>query len=89
MEHRIDPGHRMVDRIGIGQVALDLAHAQRGQRRVLATVETQDMVATFDQPATQRLAQKAATTGYQYFHRACSSRAAAQTASFSRPILAL
>ena len=89
MEHRIDAGHRVQHCLRIGQIAADLAHAHGLQFRVVAAVERQHLVATFDQPAAQRLAKETTTTGDQDLHARFSSSALAQTASFSRPILAL
>ncbi|MNT49460.1 hypothetical protein D3C72_1863160 [compost metagenome] len=79
----------MQHRPRVGQVAADLAHAQRLQFRVMAAVERQHLVATFDQATAQRLAKETTTTGDQDLHARFSSSARAQTASFSRPILAL
>ncbi|BBO49834.1 hypothetical protein KMM349_01650 [Stenotrophomonas maltophilia] len=89
MEYRIDAGHCMQHRLRIGQIAADLAHAHGLQFRVVAAVERQHLVTTFDQTAAQRLAKETTTTGDQDLHARFSSSALAQTASFSRPILAL
>src|SRR5690606_28268773 len=75
--------------IGVGQVAADLTHSQRLQRRVVAAVEAQHLVPTRDQPATQRLAEETATAGDQDLHARSFNCAEAHSASFSRPILAL
>ena len=91
VEHRIETlrerGHH---RIAIGEVALQLANAERIEHGIMTAIEARDLVPAFDQAAAQRLAQESATSGNQYPHGA-SSRACrdAQAASFSRPILAL
>ncbi len=79
----------MQHRLRIGQITADLAHAHRLQFGVVAAVERQHLVATLNQPAAQRLAEETTAAGDQDFHARFSSSAPAQTASFSRPILAL
>jgi hypothetical protein len=83
-------GERGHHRVAVGQVAAQLAHAQRLQRRVVAAVETGDVVAARHQPAAERLAEEAAAAGDQDLHASSLAGCfAAQAASFSRPILAL
>lgn len=79
MEDRIDAGEGMPNRLRIGQVATDLAHAQTLQHRIIAALETHHLVPTRDQAAAQRLAKKATTTGYQHLHCATPIAPAGRT----------
>ncbi len=56
------------DRIAVGEVSGDLAHADGIQRRVMAAVEAGDFVAAFDQAAAQGLAEKSTAAGDQDLH---------------------
>src|SRR5690606_4985240 len=75
------------DGLAIGEVAAQLAHAQRVERRIVAAVEAGDFMPALDKAAAQRLAQETAAAGDEDLH--AWLRAAAHCASFSRPILAL
>src|SRR5690606_2794067 len=84
-------------RLGVGQVAAQLARADGVQRRVTATIEAGHFVAALHQAAAQGLAEEAAAAGDEDFHLAglgtrdsgLGRRLAAQTARRSRWILAL
>ena len=68
MQHRVHAGRGMADGIGIGQIAADLAHAHRPQRRIFAALEADHVVAAFDQPAAQGLAEESAAARDQDLH---------------------
>src|SRR5690606_22294442 len=89
VEHGIEAARRGQHRLAIGEVAADLAHAERLELRVLAAVEARHLVPTLDQAATQCLPEETAATADQDPHRLPPVFAAAHRASVSRPILAL
>ena len=91
VEHRVETARECRHhRVAVGKIARDLLHADGIERRVMAAIETGDVMPARDQPAAQGLPEETAAAGHQNLH-ALSSRAwvAAHAASFSRPILAL
>jgi hypothetical protein len=68
VEHRLDAFAGAQHRVGIGEIAAQLLHAQHVQFRVIPAIEAGDLVAALDQPAAQRLAEETATTGYKDAH---------------------
>src|SRR5690606_27435554 len=91
VEHRVLALAGVQHGLELGEVAAQLAHAERVQFGIVATVEAGGRVAALDQPAADRLAEEAAAAGDQDVHAPSSlpSRCAAKRASASRPILAL
>src|SRR5690606_31167908 len=87
VEDRIETFRGGAHGVAHGEVAADLAHADRVERGVVAAVEAGDFVTTLDQSPAQRLPEEATATGDEDLHDAL--RVAAHAASFSRPILAL
>jgi hypothetical protein len=47
----------------IGQVTLHLPHAQFRQHRIVATVEADDVMATLDEAAAERLPEESTAAG--------------------------
>src|SRR5690606_27033561 len=89
VEDRLAAARGFQHRVGVGEVAAHLAHAQGFQRRVVAAIETGDLMPALDQAAAQGLAEETAAAGDQNLHRVCPNRFAAHLASCSRWILAL
>src|SRR5690606_17900910 len=97
VEHRVVAAHGGGHRPGVGEVATELAHADGVELRVVAAAEAGDLVAAFDQPPAQRLAEESAAAGDQDLHGArpgtrdsgLGRRLAAHAARRSRSILAL
>src|SRR5690606_11119227 len=97
VENRLAATRGGMDRVGVGQVALHLPHADGVQRRVMAAIEAGDFVSVFDQAATQGLAEETTAAGDEDSHGAglgtrdsgLGKRLAAQRARRSRWILAL
>ena len=77
-------------RLGVRQVAAQGLDARGGQLRVVAARETAHRIASLEQLGHYGLAKEAAAAGYQDLHPCVLPiRLLAQSASFSRPILAL